>query len=64
MIYQILKSVEMSVGIEDVKAHCDVPCGIYDSITAQIAILTVVRMVDLIDTLEGDGKEGANSMTR
>ncbi|NQY94457.1 MAG: superoxide dismutase, Ni, partial [Campylobacteraceae bacterium] len=23
--------------IETVKAHCDIPCGIYDPITAQIA---------------------------
>ena len=29
-------------------AHCDVPCGIYDPKSAQIAATTVVRMVDLI----------------
>jgi len=27
-------------------AHCDIPCGIYDPIVAQIAALSVVRMVD------------------
>jgi len=32
----------------EVKAHCVVPCGIYDPITAQIAALSVVRMVDLM----------------
>ncbi len=31
------------------KAHCDIPCGIYDPITAQIAALTVARMVDLVE---------------
>jgi len=31
-----------------VYAHCDVPCGIYDPHQAQIAALTVIRMIDLI----------------
>ncbi|MCH9814022.1 MAG: superoxide dismutase, Ni [Epsilonproteobacteria bacterium] len=35
--------------IERVQAHCDVPCGIYDPSTAQIAALSVIRMVDLIN---------------
>ena len=33
-------------------AHCDIPCGIYDPHAAQIAALTVVRMVQLITALE------------
>ena len=32
--------------IEIAKAHCDVPCGIYDPIAAQIAALSIIRMVD------------------
>lgn len=40
--------------LEEVKAHCDVPCGIYDPITAQIAALSVIRMVDLMEGLEND----------
>jgi nickel superoxide dismutase len=32
-------------------AHCDIPCGIYDPHAAQIAALTVVRMVQLIQGL-------------
>lgn len=35
--------------LETIKAHCDVPCGIYDPSAAIIAALSVVRMVDLID---------------
>jgi nickel superoxide dismutase len=31
-----------------VYAHCDIPCGIYDPIDAQIAALTVLRMDQLI----------------
>ena len=35
--------------IETIKAHCDVPCGIYDPSSAIIAALSVIRMVDLIN---------------
>lgn len=50
------------------KAHCDIPCGIYDPITAQIDALTVVRMMDLMSGL-ADGEDKAkvdfqNSMAR
>ena len=42
-------------------AHCDIPCGIYDPHAAQIAALTVVRMVQLIQGLQkpGDGADKA-----
>lgn len=36
---------------ELVYAHCDVPCGIYDPHTAQIAAATVLKMVQLIEEL-------------
>lgn len=38
--------------VQEVNAHCDVPCGIYDPIVAQIAALSVVRMCDQIKALE------------
>jgi nickel superoxide dismutase len=48
-------------------AHCDIPCGIYDPHMAQIAALTVVRMVQLIQALqkpgEGAGKEEWDTYT-
>ncbi len=51
--------------IEEVKAHCDVPCGIYDPISAQIAALSVIRMIDLMSGLENDGSlEYANTLSR
>ena len=34
-----------------VRAHCDIPCGIYDPHEAQIAALTVIRMDQLIAEL-------------
>ena len=38
--------------IETVSAHCDIPCKIYDPISAQIATLTMIRIVDLIEELD------------
>ncbi len=34
-------------------AHCDIPCGIYDPISAKIAAQTVLKMVMRITALEG-----------
>lgn len=45
---KLMKVLDKMMKIEEVSAHCDVPCGIYDPITAQIAALTVVRMMDQI----------------
>ena len=51
--------------IKSVKAHCDVPCGIYDPIAAQIAALSVIRMVDLMEGLENNGSlEYINTVSR
>ena len=34
------------------KAHCDIPCGIYDPAGAQQAARTVARMVELIGEID------------
>jgi nickel superoxide dismutase len=68
MIYKVVEFLDKRFGIEQAKAHCDIPCGIYDPITAQIAALTVVRMIDLMNDLEnkhpGGGLEAQNSVSR
>ena len=67
MIYPIVHLLDRKLGFEQAKAHCDVPCGIYDPITAQIAALTVVRMIDLMKDLEAKGGHDMayhNSMSR
>lgn len=64
MFYTLLKGLDKLFHFDRAKAHCDVPCGIYDPITAQIDALTVVRMVDLMHALEGDGPAYDNSMSR
>lgn len=35
-------------GIEEARAHCDIPCRIYDTGPALIAAVSVVRMMDII----------------
>ena len=52
--------------LNEVKAHCDVPCGIYDPYRAQIAALSVIRMIDLINTAEKGADEVAylNNISR
>ena len=36
---------------QNVYAHCDVPCGIYDPRPAQIAAATVMKMVEKVEAL-------------
>ena len=68
MYYKFFKILDEIFTFEQAKAHCDIPCGIYDPITAQIAALTVVRMVDLMKELESKATESKldyhNSMSR
>lgn len=41
-----------------VHAHCDIPCKIYDPAVAQVASMTIVRLMDLIGEL-GDAQTTA-----
>ena len=45
---------------EKVDAHCDIPCGIYDPITAKMAAQTVQKMVLRIHALEPAGSDAAS----
>ena len=51
-------AVQRHLVAEEASAHCDIPCGIYDPHAAQIAALTVIRMVQLI---QGLAKPDANA---
>jgi nickel superoxide dismutase len=64
MFYRLFDSLDKKFSFQRASAHCDVPCGIYDPIVAQIAALTVVRMVDLMTALEAEGIAYQNSMSR
>ena len=39
---------------EEVKAHCDIPCAIYDPSQAQYSALSVIRFLDLINDIKDD----------
>ncbi|OUR95435.1 superoxide dismutase, Ni [Halobacteriovorax marinus] len=52
MIHAILETMDSFAPFKTVKAHCDVPCGVYDPTTAVIAAMTVARMTDTILELE------------
>ena len=41
MLHAIFEKLDKRIHFPVAKAHCDVPCGIYDPIVAQINALTV-----------------------
>jgi len=57
MIYRAVEKLDQLFRFEEAKAHCDVPCGIYDPHQAQVAALTVIRMIDLMTDLAATHKE-------
>ena len=52
MLYKIIQSLDTKLTFPTASAHCDIPCKIYDPIVAQISVLTMIRMVDLIEELD------------
>jgi nickel superoxide dismutase len=46
------------------RAHCDIPCGIYDPAGAQTAARTVARMVELIGGINGTDVQAMNTFAR
>ena len=63
MVFKVFEALDKRFHFERARAHCDIPCGIYDPSTAQIAALTVVRMVDLMADLEAKGGEKDRAYT-
>lgn len=55
MIYELLSALDKKLCFEEASAHCDIPCKIYDPISAQLAVLTMIRMVDLLLEIEQQG---------
>ena len=49
MLDKTLNFLESIIPVKEVRAHCDIPCGIYDPGHALVACLTVIRMTDLIN---------------
>jgi nickel superoxide dismutase len=51
MFHQLFSAIDRKLPFAEASAHCDIPCKIYDPQIAQIAALSVVRLVDLIQEL-------------
>ena len=49
---RIGQSLRRWLPLYEAQAHCDIPCGIYDPISAKIAAQTVLKMVMRIQALE------------
>lgn len=68
MLYKALQILDRVFGLDEARAHCDIPCGIYDPHQAQVAALTVIRMIDLVGEMKAshgaDTPEYMNNMPR
>ncbi len=64
MLHSLLEKFDRTRPFTTAKAHCDVPCGIYDPAVAQISALTVIRMVDLITELQNNPEKTAADQAR
>ncbi|HXG35939.1 MAG TPA: superoxide dismutase, Ni [Dehalococcoidia bacterium] len=51
VLRSLIAAFKRLFSVEEAHAHCDIPCGIYDPHLAQIAALSVIRMVQLIEQL-------------
>ncbi len=49
---RLLHELRRMLPIREAHAHCDIPCGIYDPVSAKIAAQTVLKMVMRIEALE------------
>jgi len=61
MLHKLIKNLDKKIAFAEVSAHCDIPCKIYDPSAAQIAVLTMIRMVDLLQELQSVGIINATS---
>lgn len=62
MIHSFLQTLDKVSPFKTASAHCDIPCKIYDTSTAQICVLSMIRMVDLIEEI--NAKETATPADR
>lgn len=62
MLHNIMQYLDKKNAFTEVSAHCDIPCKIYDPSAAQIAVLTIIRMVDLLE--EAQAKDASDATNR
>ena len=49
MLHKLITSIDKFFPVEETQAHCDIPCKIYDTSSAQLACLSIIRMVELLE---------------
>ena len=54
LLYKFFEKVDSVKPAQSARAHCDVPCGIYDPYEMQVAAHSVIRMVQLIKEAKDD----------
>ena len=59
---RLISNLKELLRFEEVQAHCDIPCGIYDPITAKIGAQTVLKMSVRIEGLSNS--EDVNTYSR
>tara|TARA_B100000686_G_C16511959_1_gene822618 strand:+ start:324 stop:824 length:501 start_codon:yes stop_codon:yes gene_type:complete len=68
MLHTLLKSVDSLLPVSTARAHCDIPCRIYDPATALIAALSVIRLIDIMketeETDDGPSLARTNTLVR
>lgn len=51
MLHSLISQIDKVFAFDRASAHCDIPCKIYDPGSAQVAALSVLRFVDLINEI-------------
>ena len=64
MLHTIISLYDKLSPVDSASAHCDIPCKIYDPITAQISVLTIIRLVDLLNELPSEEKLTVNQQAQ
>ncbi|MEM7539308.1 MAG: superoxide dismutase, Ni [Chloroflexota bacterium] len=65
MLNNVFSMLANMLPVEEVSAHCDGPCGVYDPASARIAAEAVVSMTKKINALPSYGSVAtANTMSR
>ena len=60
MVFSIFNKIHKLYNFQTASAHCDIPCKIYDPMHAQISVLTMIRICDLIKELEDKDSNNLN----
>ncbi len=64
LVHKLISRNQERLGVKKASAHCDIPCKIYDPSTAQIAVLTMIRLVDIIEEMDASAPLSINQQAK